>query len=149
MLRVFCAKKFCFLGAFNRTPQRHRASISGALPSSISQQLHSLADDSKSNELTTVYQPQKLSQIVAPNNQLPNAEQWLGQVVKNVSPAASKRPPPLHARAKSLNTDPFDAEWVANVTTKIDEVTKKPVKTEQPVIKHTNPFRPPLRQLDF
>lgn len=120
------------------------------MPSSVSQQLHSVADESKMNEYTTTstnYQAPKLTSIVTPNNQISNAEQWLGHVIKSVSPAAKRAS--LHARAKSLTSDPFDAEWVANVTSKIDEVNKLPVKTEQPVIKHTNPFRPPLRQLDL
>uniref|UniRef100_A0A1L8DMR4 Putative adaptor protein numb n=1 Tax=Nyssomyia neivai TaxID=330878 RepID=A0A1L8DMR4_9DIPT len=44
---------------------------------------------------------------------LPNADQWLGQVAQKVSPIPPKRPPPLHARTKSLSSaaDPFDAEW--------------------------------------
>lgn len=128
-------------------PTRHRASVSGALPTLITQQLKDIAninkttvDDTKSNEYNA---------IVAPNNsQLPKAEQWLGQIVKNASPAA-KRAPPLHSRAKSLTTDPFDAEWVANVTSKIDEVTKLPAATEQPIITHTNPFISPIKQLDL
>lgn len=119
---------------------RHRASVSGALPTLVTQKLQSTVDDTKSNEFNA---------IVAPNNsQLPKAEQWLGQIVKNASPAA-KRAPPLHSRAKSLTTDPFDAEWVANVTSKIDEVTKMPAATEQPIITHTNPFISPIKQLDL
>lgn len=136
------------------------ASVSGALPSSIIQHLQTASDDTstttKANEfpLTTTSSSTtttKLSAIVAPNNsQLPNAEQWLGQIVRSVSPAA-KRAPPLHTRAKSLTTDPFDAEWVKTVTSKIDEVTKSklPASADQPIIAHTNPFRSPIKQLDM
>lgn len=65
--------------------------------------------------------------------QLPNAEQWLGQVVQNTSPSP-KRAPMLttHTRAKSLSSgasDPFDAEWVAGVT--------------KPEMHNTNPFISP------
>ncbi|XP_055601283.1 protein numb isoform X2 [Uranotaenia lowii] len=60
---------------------------------------------------------------------LPNPEQWLGQIVKNVSPSP-RRAPTLHARAKSLNAgDPFDAEWVSDVA--------------KPEIHSTNPFISP------
>ncbi|XP_035909697.1 protein numb isoform X2 [Anopheles stephensi] len=60
---------------------------------------------------------------------LPNPEQWLGQIVKNVSPSP-RRAPSLHNRAKSLNAaDPFDAEWVADVA--------------KPEIHSTNPFISP------
>lgn len=122
---------------------RHRASVSGALPSQISHQLQAQADENKSDFSST-----KITAIVTPNNQLPKAEQWLGQIVKNASPAA-KRAPPLHSRAKSLTADPFDAEWVANAVSKIDEVTKLPAATEQPIITHTNPFISPIKQLDL
>ncbi|XP_055908770.1 protein numb isoform X2 [Eupeodes corollae] len=79
---------------------------------------------------------------------LPNADQWLGQVVKSTSPAPIlKRPPTLslQSRAKSMSAapmaakaalspnDPFDAEWVAGVT-----------KATTPEIHHnTNPFISP------
>uniref|UniRef100_A0A182WA66 PID domain-containing protein n=1 Tax=Anopheles minimus TaxID=112268 RepID=A0A182WA66_9DIPT len=60
---------------------------------------------------------------------LPKPEQWLGQIVKNVSPSP-RRAPSLHNRAKSLNAaDPFDAEWVADVA--------------KPEIHSTNPFISP------
>ncbi|XP_058446863.1 protein numb isoform X2 [Malaya genurostris] len=60
---------------------------------------------------------------------LPNPEQWLGQIVKNVSPSP-RRAPSLHTRAKSLSAaDPFDAEWVAEVA--------------QPELHSTNPFISP------
>ncbi|GAB0100120.1 NUMB [Sergentomyia squamirostris] len=63
---------------------------------------------------------------------LPNADQWLGQVAKKVSPTPPRRPPPLQSRTKSLSTtaDPFDAEWVAPI-----------VKTD--VGHNTNPFISP------
>ncbi|XP_050100800.1 protein numb isoform X2 [Anopheles aquasalis] len=60
---------------------------------------------------------------------LPNPEQWLGQIVKNVSPSP-RRAPSLHNRAKSLNAgDPFDAEWAGDVA--------------KPEIHSTNPFISP------
>ncbi|XP_062545726.1 protein numb isoform X2 [Armigeres subalbatus] len=60
---------------------------------------------------------------------LPNPEQWLGQIVKNVSPSP-RRAPSLHSRTKSLNAaDPFDAEWVSDVA--------------KPEIHSTNPFISP------
>lgn len=73
--------------------------------------------------------PQKVIPIetVAP---LPNPDQWLGQIVKSTSPSP-RRPPSLglHSRAKSLNSDPFDAEWASNA-----------VKPEN---RSTNPFISP------
>lgn len=60
---------------------------------------------------------------------LPNPEQWLGQIVKNVSPSP-RRAPSIHARAKSLSAaDPFDSEWVSDVA--------------KPEIHSTNPFISP------
>lgn len=75
-----------------------------------------------------------LKTIVAETNgasQLPKADQWLGQVVKSTSPVPPKRAPAIHSRAKSLTTtsDPFDSEWVANVT--------------KPELRNTNPFISP------
>ncbi|XP_031617465.1 protein numb isoform X2 [Contarinia nasturtii] len=117
---------------------RHRASVSGALPSQTIHQLQSTIDENnKCNEFSATI----ATSIITPNNsQLPKAEQWLGQIVKNASPAA-KRPPSLHSRAKSLTSgsDPFDAEWVADI----------PAATEQPIITHTNPFISPMKQLDL
>lgn len=68
-------------------------------------------------------------------SQLPNPDQWLGQVVKSTSPSP-RRAPPLHARTKSLNSapDPFDAEWAAGVT--------KPLTTTS-AVHNTNPFISP------
>lgn len=130
-------------------PSRHRASVSGALPSTLAQQLKLTADEYKTTEFSSSIQASKIpTSVVAPNNsQLPNAEQWLGQIVKSVSPIP-KRAPALHARAKSLTTDPFDAEWVANVTTTIDEINNLPSKSEQPIISHTNPFISPIKPID-
>ncbi|XP_037047092.1 protein numb isoform X2 [Bradysia coprophila] len=65
-------------------------------------------------------------------SQLPKADQWLGQVVKSTSPLPKRAPPlAVHSRAKSLTTtsDPFDSEWVANVT--------------KPELRNTNPFISP------
>lgn len=123
---------------------RTRASVSGALPSTIVQHLQNASAESGTTYTNDIplTSTTKLSAIITSNSsQLPNADQWLGQVVKNASPAA-KRAPPLHARAKSLTTDPFDAEWVKSVTSKIEEVTKSPA----PTISHTNPFISPLKQ---
>ncbi|BFF93663.1 protein numb [Drosophila madeirensis] len=68
-----------------------------------------------------------------PTAELPNADQWLGQVVRSTSPAAASAPPkrPTYlanvGRAQTLAAggasggggggpeDPFDAEWAANV----------------------------------
>ncbi|XP_053959889.1 protein numb isoform X1 [Anastrepha ludens] len=70
-------------------------------------------------------------EVVAP---LPNADQWLGEVVKKTSPAAIKRAPRMlsstgrtqsMSAAPALGVDPFDAEWVAGVT--------KPLSPDLPV----------------
>lgn len=123
--------------------QRHRASVSGALPSQITYNLQSaVGNDFNSSTKTPA------TAIVTTNTQLPRAEQWLGQIVKNASPASKRAS--LHTRAKSLTTDdPFNAEWVASVTSKIDEVTKLPATVEQPIIKHTNPFISPIKQVEL
>ncbi|XP_037959464.1 protein numb-like [Teleopsis dalmanni] len=84
-------------------------------------------------------------EVVAP---LPNADHWYGQVVKSTSPVPIKRAPHIAAtgRAQSLSSapnavDPFDAEWVANVT--------KPLSPDLPVpqgkapLHSTNPFISP------
>lgn len=125
--------------------QRHRASVSGALPTHFThslQTVHAADNDISSSTKTPA------TDIVATNTQLPRAEQWLGQIVKNASPASKRAS--LHTRAKSLTTDdPFNAEWVASVTSKIEEVTKMPAATEQPIIKHTNPFISPMKQVEL
>lgn len=118
---------------------RHRASVSGALPSQTIQHIQSTIDENnKCNEFSATI---PTSIITSNNSQLPKAEQWLGQIVKNASPAAKQRAPSLHSRAKSLTTasDPFDAEWVTEI----------PAATEQPIITHTNPFISPIKQLDL
>lgn len=130
-------------------PQRHRASVSGALPTLITHNLQTAAADNeyrRGNDFSSSTKTPATA-IVATNTQLPRAEQWLGQIVKNASPASKRA---LHTRAKSLTTDdPFNAEWVASVTSKIDEVTKLPATTEQPIIKHTNPFISPIKQVEL
>lgn len=121
--------------------QRHRASVSGALPSLITHNLQTVSDNEYNNPTKTV------ATAIISNSQLPRAEQWLGQIVRNASPASRRAN--LHTRAKSLTTDdPFNAEWVASVTSRIDEVTKSPAATEQPMIKHTNPFISPIKQVE-
>uniref|UniRef100_A0A182N8N6 PID domain-containing protein n=1 Tax=Anopheles dirus TaxID=7168 RepID=A0A182N8N6_9DIPT len=81
---------------------------------------------------TIVVATSAASSVVVPvetASPLPNPEQWLGQIVKNVSPSP-RRAPSLHNRAKSLNAaDPFDAEWVSDVA--------------KPEIHSTNPFISP------
>lgn len=124
--------------------QRHRASVSGALPTQFThnlQSVHTTEHDFSSSTKTP-------ATAIATNTQLPRAEQWLGQIVKNASPASKRAS--LHTRAKSLTSDdPFNAEWVASVTSKIDEVTKMPAVAEQPIIKHTNPFISPMKQVEL
>lgn len=120
---------------------RHRASVSGALPTLITHNLQTISDNDFNSSTKTP------ATAIISNSQLPRAEQWLGQIVKNASPASRRAN--LHTRAKSLTTDdPFNAEWVASVTSKIDEVTKLPA-SEQPIIKHTNPFRSPIKQVEL
>lgn len=75
--------------------------------------------------------PPKSNALDSPSQQLPAADQWLGQVVKSTSPSP-KRAPPLQNRTKSLNSniaDPFDADWATKVT--------------KPEIHNTNPFISP------
>ncbi|XP_060651078.1 protein numb isoform X1 [Drosophila nasuta] len=72
--------------------------------------------------------PTRSESGVVESSELPNAEQWLGQVVRSTSPAvAPKRPSYLGnmGRAQTMaasataagtgDPDPFDAEWAANV----------------------------------
>lgn len=89
---------------------------------------NSIAVIPSTSATTTSASPQKVVPVetAAP---LPNPEQWLGQLVKEVSPAP-RRAPMLHSRAKSLNAaDPFDAEWVSDVA--------------KPEMHSTNPFISP------
>lgn len=85
---------------------------------------------------------QALPAVVAPNSHLPKADQWLGQVVMSTSPLPRRGPSlNLHSRARSLNSDPFDAEWVATVTKTDDLQTDK----QSTSLSHhsTNPFISP------
>lgn len=85
---------------------------------------------------------QVMPAIVAPNTNLPRADQWLGHVVMSTSPSPRRAPSlNLHSRARSLNSDPFDAEWVATVT-KTDELQQDKQSTS---LSHhsTNPFISP------
>lgn len=92
--------------------------------------------------VVAVDSPTRPVEIVPP---LPNADQWLGQVVKSTSPAVVKRTPHLASagRAQTMSAatavaDPFDAEWAAGVT--------KPLSPELPTTKNlhnTNPFISP------
>lgn len=87
-----------------------------------------MASSSSASALATGPSPQKVVPVETASP-LPNPEQWLGQIVKNVSPSP-RRAPSLHSRTKSLNAaDPFDAEWVAEVA--------------KPEIHSTNPFISP------
>ncbi|XP_065081837.1 protein numb isoform X2 [Ochlerotatus camptorhynchus] len=87
-----------------------------------------LASSSSASNIGTGPSPQKVVPVETASP-LPKPEQWLGQIVKNVSPSP-RRTLTLHSRTKSLNaTDPFDAEWVADVA--------------KPEIHSTNPFISP------
>ncbi|XP_017480174.1 PREDICTED: protein numb [Rhagoletis zephyria] len=101
-------------------------------------------------------------EVVAP---LPNADQWLGEVVKKTSPAVIKRAPRLlnstgrtqsMSAAPPLGVDPFDAEWVAGVTkplspdlpvaptTPVGEIVVTPTLSSTAAPLHsTNPFISP------
>lgn len=113
------------------SPNRHRASVSGEFPATAALHLSSVAA-ATTTDTSSLTSP---TAVVAPNNSLPRADQWLGQVVMSASPS-SRRAPALnsHSRTKSLTTDPFDAEWVSSVT-KADDL-----KSEH---RSTNPFISP------
>lgn len=99
---------------------------SSALPGSNSIATNSILATASS--AVTGPSPQKVVPVETASP-LPNPEQWLGQIVKNVSPSP-RRAPSLHSRTKSLNAaDPFDAEWVSDVA--------------KPEIHSTNPFISP------
>lgn len=121
-------------------PNRHRASVSGALPSTLAQHLQNTADNFNTNKTIATTIPTSIGAPMTVNNQLPNAEQWLGQIVEKVSPIP-KRAPALHSRTKSLTSDPFDYHWV-------DEVSNIPIRTEPPINSHTNPFITPVKPID-
>lgn len=104
--------------------------------------------------------PTRLEQSIDTSTELPNAEQWLGQVVRSTSPAAPKRPTYLAnvGRAQTMASgagaapggggpdDPFDAEWVANVAAAKQLSPDLPVSStaRSPLARHsTNPFISP------
>lgn len=116
------------------SPNRHRTSISGAIPLPAS-----ISGSATSSTISSVI-PEKTIEIIPTSNSLPKADQWLGDVVKNASPAPRRAPSfNLHSRTKSLSSagDPFDAEWVATVTKSNDD--------QQSITTHhsTNPFISP------
>lgn len=110
---------------------RHRASVSGPVSSGIT----------TSPLATSPTSPEKIVPVVS-SNQLPNADQWLGQVVKSTSPAPRRAPAlGMHARARSLSSanDPFDSEWASVVTR---------TENHQSPTHSTNPFiqpKPPVQ----
>lgn len=100
--------------------------------------------------------PTRSEQGLEATTELPNAEQWLGQVVRSTSPAAPKRPSYLAnvGRAQTLASgsggggpdDPFDAEWAANVAAAKQMSPDMPVPStsRSPLARHsTNPFISP------
>ncbi|XP_016962043.1 protein numb isoform X1 [Drosophila biarmipes] len=104
--------------------------------------------------------PTRSEQSIETTTELPNAEQWLGQVVRSTSPAAPKRPTYLAnvGRAQTMASgagamaagggpdDPFDAEWVANVAAAKQLSPDLPVSSiaRSPLARHsTNPFISP------
>ncbi|XP_043660856.1 protein numb isoform X1 [Drosophila teissieri] len=104
--------------------------------------------------------PSRSEQSIEATTELPNAEQWLGHVVRSTSPAAPKRPTYLAnvGRAQTLASgtgaavggggpdDPFDAEWVANVAAakQLSPDLPIPSTARSPLARHsTNPFISP------
>nr|XP_016944925.1 protein numb isoform X2 [Drosophila suzukii] len=104
--------------------------------------------------------PTRSEQSIETTTELPNAEQWLGHVVRSTSPAAPKRPTYLAnvGRAQTMASgtgvvaagggpdDPFDAEWVANVAAAKQLSPDLPVSStaRSPLARHsTNPFISP------
>lgn len=104
--------------------------------------------------------PSRSEQSIETSTELPNAEQWLGHVVRSTSPAAPKRPTYLAnvGRAQTLASgtgaavggggpdDPFDAEWVANVAAakQLSPDLPIPSTARSPLARHsTNPFISP------
>ncbi|KAH8293291.1 hypothetical protein KR018_009175 [Drosophila ironensis] len=117
-----------------------------------------------SSSTTPTYQPlhsqspNQSDQSLETGTELPNAEQWLGQVVRSTSPAAPKRPSYLAnvGRAQTLASgaggggggagpdDPFDAEWAANVAAAKQMSPDLPGTSRSPLARHsTNPFISP------
>lgn len=109
---------------------RHRASVSGPVSGTVT-----------SPNATSPTSPTRIVPVVS-SNQLPNADQWLGQVVKSTSPSPRRAPPMgMHTRARSLSSanDPFDSDW-ATVVTRTD--------LHQTPSHSTNPFiqaKPPAQ----
>ncbi|XP_068140455.1 protein numb isoform X1 [Drosophila tropicalis] len=115
----------------------------------------------------TSQSPTRSDQSMESSTDLPNAEQWLGQVVRSTSPAAPMKRPTYLAnvgRAQTLAAsavpasnssgggggpdDPFDAEWVANVAAAKQMSPDLPnnsiTGTRSPLARHsTNPFISP------
>lgn len=85
----------------------------------------------------------------AAGTELPNAEQWLGQVVRSTSPAAPKRPSYLanvgraQTALSTTDPDPFDAEWAANVAAAKKMSPDLPAPRSAPNRHSTNPFISP------
>lgn len=107
---------------------RHRASVSGAISGTVT-----------SPVTTSPTSPTKIVPVVS-NNQLPNADQWLGQVVKSTSPSPRRAPSlGLHARARSLSSanDPFNSDW-ATVVTRTD-LHQTPSHSTNPFIQAKTP----------
>lgn len=109
---------------------RHRASVSGPISSGTA----------TSPLATSPTSPQKVVPVVS-NSQLPNADQWLGQVVKSTSPSPRRAPTlGMHTRARSLSSanDPFDSDW-ANVVTRTAELHQTPPHSTNPFIQAKPP----------
>lgn len=85
---------------------------------------------------------------ISSSSELPNAEQWLGQVVRSTSPAVAppKRPSYLanvgraQTALSATDPDPFDAEWAANVAAAKKMSPDLPVSVNR---HSTNPFISP------
>lgn len=110
---------------------RHRASVSGPIVSS--------GPTTNALTATSPSSPEKIVPVVS-SNQLPRADQWLGQVVKSTSPSPRRASSlGLHSRGRSLSSaaDPFDSEWASVVADNL------------PATAHsTNPFihpKPPVQ----
>lgn len=102
---------------------RHRASVSGPIGAGS---------------------PEKIVPVVS-NNQLPNASEWLGQVVKSTSPSPRRAPAlGVHSRARSLSSanDPFDSEWANDVTRNDNNLSTTAHHSTNPFIQ---PPKPPVQ----
>ncbi|XP_055379325.1 protein numb [Condylostylus longicornis] len=129
----------------NVTQQQQTTTITTNTQISNMSPIHNITKTSTAATTTIINAQQEPKvvpiEVVAP---LPNPDQWLGQVVKSTSPAPPiKRAPNIGmtGRAKTISattmstTDPFDAEWVGDVTN-----NKQPITSE---IRSTNPFISP------